>query len=114
MFEFTYKSEIEIDKDKEYCINMQKRREEEYFAKWGGILDKSGIPSSGRCNNEKECCPYCVLDACLKFGGLLESTMGLYGFSFQRKNRECLKKYPKGKKNIDQIELDEIEEGEAE
>ena len=78
-------------------IRVMERKELEYFEKYGKVLDKNRIPSGNRCNNENECCPYCVGDCCLLYGGRMITSQGAYGFGFQHRKDQCVKDYPKGK-----------------
>lgn len=98
-FEFYYKinDDITWDKDIEYDINRMKHKEERYFNEYRKTLDKSKIPSGTYCNNENMCCPYCVCDRCLLYGAHMESKIGYYGFSFQKRKKRCSEDYPKGK-----------------
>lgn len=106
-FEFHYEvnENLSWDDDIERSVNRQRWKEKEYFEKYGGILDKTKIPSGTYCNNEEMCCPYCVSDCCLLYGGRMESKLGYYGFSFQKRKKRCLEEYPKGK-NMAQIVFD--------
>lgn len=111
-FEFHYMIDDNLtwEKDMQYDINRMKNKEIRYFDEYGRTLDKSKIPSGNYCNNEKMCCPYCVCDRCLLYGARMESKIGYYGFSFQKRQKRCIKDYPKGK-NLSQVEF-EISKGE--
>ena len=110
-FDFHYEisDNITWNKEIELRVNRQRREEKEYFEKYGKTLDKSKIPQGSYCNNENMCCPYCVSDMCLLFGACMESKIGYYGFSFQKRKKRCIEKYPKGKL-VAQIEF-ELEGG---
>lgn len=96
-FHYEISDDITWDIDIEHSVNRQKNKEEYYFEKYGKTLDKSQIPKGNYCNNENLCCPYCVGDCCLLYGGRMESKLGYYGFSFQKRKKQCTKDYPKGK-----------------
>ena len=105
-FKFYYEigDNITYDKDLEMSVNRQSWKEKEYFERYGKILDKSSIPKGRYCNDENMSCPYCVSDCCLLYGGRMESKLGYYGFSFQKRKKQCTDDYPKGK-NMEQIEM---------
>lgn len=97
-FEFYYEmADNIVYEEVKSDIRRQENKELECFQKYGIVLDKRKIPSGTRCNNEKECCPYCVGDCCLLYGGRMMSTQGVNGFSFQNRKKQCVKDYPKGK-----------------
>lgn len=106
-FEFHYKinDDVTWDKDIEYSVKRQKHKEIEYFERYGKTLVKTKIPQGNYCNNENMCCPYCVGDCCLLYGGRMESKIGYYGFSFQKRQKRCIKDYPKGK-TLSQVEFE--------
>ena len=112
MFEFHYKIKDGCEEDEvRHEINDQRRKEKKYYEEQGVILDKSRIPKGKYCNDEKMCCPYCVLDSCLLYGGKMMSTWGCYGFSTQKRKKQCIEQFLKGK-DLTQVEI--VEDGETE
>lgn len=106
-FNFYYEMSDSVNYDEvKGEIRRMEIKEFEYFKKTGEVLDKRKIPAGTRCNDAIKCCPYCVCDCCLLYGGRMISTQGVNGFSFQNRKKQCIKDYPKGKYVL-QLEVDD-------